>query len=408
MLNYEQFLLTEAKNTHSTHLEDLVLDGKSEADKLVVALDDILGKFKSNVKSAEFGVTVKYDGAPAIFFGYNEGKFFVGSKSIFNKVPKINYTNEDIEANHKGGLAEKLVYGLKHLKAICPNNGEVYQGDLMFTKGDLGSINKDGIDYVTCHPNTILYATPKDSKLSKKWLSSEIGLVVHTRYTGATLETMNASFGVSRDEFKNSGSVWLDDAYYKSFDGVLSFTSKETKEYETVLKQIKQGVGKISGNTFKVLSNELYLMINTYNNTYIRNGVVVNPTKMAQGLITYIEEKFQKEIDKRKSEKGKKTQTDKRDALLAVMPKEKELANVYNLQNNVVKIKQLVMSKLDMIGSLSTFVVNQNGEISVVGQEGYVGANLPGINGVKLVDRPNFSFNNFSPTIKKGFEIAAR
>jgi hypothetical protein len=91
-------LLEEGKaNTHLTHLEELVLTqgpkGFEMAKRfLLQLLETLKGNSKSSVQTS-----VKWDGAPAIFAGINpeNGKFFVGTKSIFNKVPKINYTPED-------------------------------------------------------------------------------------------------------------------------------------------------------------------------------------------------------------------------------------------------------------------------------------------------------------------------
>ena len=65
-------------------------------------------------------ITTKYDGSPSIVFGHHPqtGKFFVATKSAFNKNPKVNYTPADVEANHghSPGLAEKMKQALKHLK----------------------------------------------------------------------------------------------------------------------------------------------------------------------------------------------------------------------------------------------------------------------------------------------------
>ena len=80
------------KNKHLEHVEDCILDGKQGAITAVNFL---------STKQSE--VSVKYDGAPAIVYGVNpeNGKFFVGTKSVFNKRRiKINYTHTDIESNH--------------------------------------------------------------------------------------------------------------------------------------------------------------------------------------------------------------------------------------------------------------------------------------------------------------------
>ena len=80
------------KNTHLEHLEDNILNGGSQGGKEAVAFLRSLGDMLDQ-GSADARVTVKWDGAPAIICGVNpeNGRFFVGTKSVFNKVnPKIS------------------------------------------------------------------------------------------------------------------------------------------------------------------------------------------------------------------------------------------------------------------------------------------------------------------------------
>ena len=121
-LYYESYLelLEESKaNTHLTHLEELVLTkGKGGYDQAKGFLTNLLSHLQGKSKR-KIGTTVKWDGAPAIFVGKHPdtGKFFVGTKSIFNRDPKINYNEQDVEVNHghAPGLADKLKKALKHL-----------------------------------------------------------------------------------------------------------------------------------------------------------------------------------------------------------------------------------------------------------------------------------------------------
>ena len=110
-MNTFSTFLTEDKNTHLEHLEDDILNnGLAGAKNALRFLGSLMTMLQSSTRSS-MSVTVKWDGAPAIFAGTNpdNGKFFVGTKSIFNKEPKINYTNADIDANHDSkGLREKL------------------------------------------------------------------------------------------------------------------------------------------------------------------------------------------------------------------------------------------------------------------------------------------------------------
>ena len=124
MLSFKE-ILNEDKNTHMEHLEDEIINngvkGATTAIQFLNSLKDMLagGKSKTNV-------TVKWDGAPAIFAGINpeNGKFFVAIKALFNKSPKINYTVADIKANHgSGGPSDKIKLALKHLPDLGLDDG---------------------------------------------------------------------------------------------------------------------------------------------------------------------------------------------------------------------------------------------------------------------------------------------
>ena len=111
-------------NTHLEHPEDFIFDGRRAA----------LAALKEMVLCRK--VSVKWDGAPAIVFGTNpeNGKFFVGTKSVFNKkLVKINYTNEDIDQNHTGRVADILRLCLYHL----PRTDRIVQLDFIGVGGGL-------------------------------------------------------------------------------------------------------------------------------------------------------------------------------------------------------------------------------------------------------------------------------
>ena len=195
--------LTEAKkegaNLHLEHIEDEVLNrgvsGARDAINFLQSLRDMLsGHSKSKVN-----ITTKWDGAPAIFCGINpdNGKFFVGTKGVFNVNAKLNYTDEDIDKNHPGeGLNAKLKIALRYLPKLGIKG--VLQGDMMFVKGDMEDKTIDGVDYITFQPNTIVYAVPADSKLASMMQAAQLGIVFHTSYTGKTFSDMKASFNIDK------------------------------------------------------------------------------------------------------------------------------------------------------------------------------------------------------------------
>ena len=129
-------ILTEdkgGKNLHLEHLEDEILnygvDGGRAAINFLRSLRDMLaGSSRSSVN-----MTVKWDGAPAIFAGIDpeDGKFFVAKKSVFNVDPKLYKSNEEIDADLSGTLNDKFKVALQELSKLGIKG--VLQGDLMFT-----------------------------------------------------------------------------------------------------------------------------------------------------------------------------------------------------------------------------------------------------------------------------------
>ena len=143
--NFKDYIfqnLSEAVvNKHSTHIEEnFLVNGKQGLLDTVEGLQYII----DTIGSGKPDVSTKIDGAPAVFFGWSKDGFFVATKAIFNKVPKINYSNDDIDNNHDGDLADKLKIALEYLRDITPKDGSVYQGDVLFSKSSLKSLNVDG------------------------------------------------------------------------------------------------------------------------------------------------------------------------------------------------------------------------------------------------------------------------
>ena len=406
MIDFSTFI-TEQKNTHMTHIEDKVIyggvDGTRQAIFALRSLRDMLaGKAKGKV-------SVKWDGAPAIFCGTDpsDGKFFVAKKGIFNKNPKVYKTNEDVEEDTSGDLAEKLKDALKYLPALGIKG--VIQGDFLFGRGDLKTKKIDGQDYVVFQPNTIAYAVPVDQ--SKEIRAAKIGIVWHTTYTGSTFETMKASYGVDMKTINSSKNVWSQDAMLRNLTNA-TMTVRETTAVNTLLTQAGKLFNQISGNTLRSLESnpKLAQMIEQFNNTYVRKGEVITDTKShVDKLISFIEEKFQKEIDKRKTEKGKSAQRLKRDDLLVFFSQDNRdsLIKMFELQKVIVLAKLKLINSLDKLKSIDTFVKTPNG-YKVTGEEGYVAIDKLGGDAVKLVDRMEFSYNNFSPDILKGWESNRR
>ena len=401
--------LAESKNTHMTHIEDLILDGGVKgARQAILALRSLRDMLAGSTKSP-VDVTVKWDGAPAVFAGIDpsDGQFFVAKKGIFNKNPKIYKNHDDIKADTSGDLQKKLILAFDNLKGLGITG--VIQGDFMFERKDLKKETINGIPHITFHPNTIVYAVPINNDVAKDIMAAKIGIVWHTTYSGATFETMSAEFGKEIvPKLKKSKDVWMVDAALPDLSGTATLTANDTKVLSTKLSAAGKMFQKIQGNVLKEIESnkELNLIINVYNNRMVRQGQRIKDTKKhATGLIMFVKDRYAKEISKRTSQKGKDIQITKRDELLKFFDKSnlKQLQMIFDLQNLVVDSKLILINKLNKLSKIGTFVKTTSG-FKVTNPEGFVAIDRMEGGAVKLVDRLEFSANNFSKDIIKGWD----
>ena len=405
-MDFAEFI-TEQKNTHMTHIEDKVLyGGVTGTRQAILALrelrDMLSGKKAGNV-------SVKWDGAPAIFCGQDprDGEFFVAKKGIFAKNPKVYKTDAEIDADMSGDLASKMKAALQYLPALGIKG--VIQGDFLFSSDDLETKTIDKEKYTVFHPNTIAYAVPYDKAAEIR--SAKIGIVWHTTYNGTSFENMKASYGVNVKGFKNSTNVWSQDAMLTDATKA-TMTQEETEEVNGYLSQAGRLFNQISGTTLRTLegNEDLAKLIEQYYNTYVRAGTVIPDSRRhVAGLIKWIKQKYQKQIDARSTARGKKTQQDKLDAIMVFFsPKNKaSLIKMIELQKVIILAKLKLINKLNSLKKIDTFVKTKQG-YKVTGEEGYVAIDTLGGDAVKLVDRMEFSYNNFSPDILKGWDKPTR
>ena len=400
MITFAEYLAegTEGKNLHLEHLEDEVLNngvnGTRAAINFLQSLRDMLaGSTKSSVN-----VTVKWDGAPAVFAGINpeNGKFFVGTKGVFNKNPKVNYTNADIDANHSSpGLNSKLKAALKYLPKLGIK--DVLQGDMLFTQDDLSTETIDGKSYLTFQPNTIVYAVPKES--SNKIKKAKMGIVWHTTYSGEKLEDMRATFGANISGLRKTDDVYFTDADYRDTSGTVNFNKAETASITKVLSSAGKKFRELKSSFMNELMNDnnLLILVKTFNNVKVREGQMIsNTTKHTGEMIKYINAKLQKDIDKIKTEKNREIKTKNKNELISYITKNRvNFKNIFDMQNLLVDAKNMVIRKLEKArGAMDTFIRTDNG-YRVTAPEGFVAIDRMG-DAVKLVDRLEFSRANFN------------
>jgi hypothetical protein len=371
--------------------------GTREAINFLQSLRDML----AGNSDTKVNVTTKWDGAPAIFAGTNpeNGKFFVGTKSVFNKDAKLNYTEEDIDNNHSSpGLNDKLKVALRYLPKL--NIKGVLQGDMMFSKGDLKKQDIDGVSHLTFQPNTIVYAVPSDSKLAKSMIDAQLGIVFHTSYTGKSIGDMKASFNIDIKNLSTTKDVWFRDAYLVDVSGTASFTSEETKSITRLLSQAGTVFKSINAMTMnRIASSEsLLTYVKTFNNTKVRSGESIRDTRAhTLQLIKWVEDKFNKEIlSAKKSDTKLKRQAEKNEVMRFFRGNAAELKKIFDLQNLIVEAKSMIINKLQAMKQVTgTFLATDDG-FKVTNAEGFVVTDRLKGNAVKLVDRLTFSTANFN------------
>ena len=405
----EKKILSEQKNTHMQHLEDSVLYGGVEGTRQSInalrELRDMLqGKHKQDI-------SVKWDGAPAIFAGTDpsDGEFFVSKKGVFNKNPKVYKTRAEVDADTSGDLNTKMNAALELLPLLGIKG--VIQGDFLFGPGDVQNKNIGGEKYTTFHPNTIVYAFPAKSIGAKEVKKATIGVVWHTTYKGSSFETMKASYGVDVSKLKTTSKVWSQDAMLRDVS-VATLTEKETKAVDAALSNAGKLFSKVAGSTLRQLeaNPQLAQLIEQFNNTFVRKGEIIKDSRRHTiALQNWLKAKYKKEEDKRSSDAGKKVQQKKLAEIMSFFSKENSasLTNMFELQKQLVTAKLILINKLNDLASIDTFVKTSKG-FKVTGQEGFVAIDKLGGNAVKLVDRMEFSYNNFSPDILKGWDSKGR
>ncbi len=401
MISFVQ-LLNEDKNTHLEHLEDEIINNGLSGAKTAVRFLNSLRDMLNGVGKGSTNVTVKWDGAPAVFAGINpeNGKFFVATKSLFNKVPKINYTNEDIRTNHgSGGPADKLKLALKHLPKLGMKG--IFQGDIMFTKEDLAEEVVDGVKSVVFTPNTITYAVPADSKLASTIRKASIGVVWHTSYSGKTIADLSASFGVDSSKFTTTKSVWSEDAGVKNVSSVAGLTKADTKSLTAKINMIKGAIKK-TGRFFDVLKREQTILslggqLKIFFNSKIREGTKLSGVdKLVKEFDKYYIDRMTKEIADRKTDKGKaKYKKILKDSSKELKNYKNEIYFAFATYLAIKEAKLIVVSQLNKIQGIGTFLKTGDG-FKVTAPEGFVAINAKSGKAVKLVDRLEFSHANFT------------
>ena len=405
MFSFKGFF-TQEKNTHLEHLEDdIINNGVKGGENAINFLKSVRNMLAGNTGGA-VNMTVKWDGAPAIICGQNpeNGKFFVGTKSVFNVTPKINYSLSDIKRNHgTSGAGEKLIYTFNFLKRL-PIKG-ILQGDLLFTEKDKKIVNIDGEKMISFTPNTITYAVPVDSDIGRKIARAKMGIVFHTSYTGKDMKSLSAGFGTVRGS--GGSNIFLASAQYTDKSGSVMFNKRELNAFDA---QIRMAEGSLS--KAKTLLNDMStaredplsvaFRLKTFFNYFIKNtqGDMGKVRDMQQKFRDYYNNMLQGEIDSKKTSKGKEKYIKaQKEGLRFIDRNKQQLYFAIASHITLANCKNTLLRKMNQIQSIGHFVRTSSG-YRVTAPEGYVAVDKVA-GAIKLVDRLEFSRTNF--TLPKGW-----
>ncbi len=396
-------ILNEFKRTHLEHIEDIVITDGYEGGKAVIEYFRGLLLTLKGTSSEAMSVSVKWDGAPAVVCGTNpdNGKFFVGTKSVFAQNAKINYTKRDIANNHgTDDLGQKLLKCLVHLKKLNITN--VVQGDLLFTDDDIVRKNIDSKPHLTFNPNTITYAVPEGGDLANKIDRAKVGIIFHTTYTGDTLAGMDAQGGADVSGFTESPDVFFDNATYKDVSGSAKFTDEETKKFYNGIEKLEQLLGNVPNNLSSVLgqNQDFIPTFQLYINAMVKQGELPSDVnKFLQGYRKFYDERMQKQMSALKAQKALQLRQDKIKQMPVFLNRAKKpLQAMLTFYKAVQQMKAFVLQKMNQAMAIGSFSQTDNG-LEVTEPEGFVAVDKSG-NAVKLVDRLGFSRRNLTAVSK--------
>tara|TARA_X000001382_G_scaffold42303_2_gene28493 strand:+ start:1689 stop:2903 length:1215 start_codon:yes stop_codon:yes gene_type:complete len=392
-------VLTEFKRTHLEHIEDIVITDGYEGGKAVVEYFRGLLLTLKGSSSEAVKVSVKWDGAPAVVCGTNpdNGKFFVGTKSVFAKNAKVNYTKKDIANNHgTDDLGQKLLKCLVHLKKL--NIKGVVQGDLLFTDEDITRKNIDGKPNLTFTPNTITYAVPEGSDLGKQIARAKVGIIFHTTYVGDSLADMNAQGGADVGSFTQSNDVFFDNATYKDVSGSAKFTDAETKQFYNGIEKLETLLNGVPRNLSGVLgqNQDFIPTFQMYINAMVKQGQLPsNVNQFLQGFRKFYADRMQQQMAGLKAQKALQLRQDKMKQMPVFLNRAKKpLQAMLTFYKAVQTMKAFVLKKMNQAMAIGSFQQTDGG-LEVTEPEGFVAVDKSG-NAVKLVDRLGFSRRNLT------------
>ena len=351
MISFTSFLTEEAASEggqlkHIHHAEDRpLMHGHAGFEHAYGALHQAHEHIKSGSKSSN--LTMKYDGSPSIVFGHHPhtGKFFVASKSAFNKNPKINYSEKDIDKNHghAPGLVKTLKHALKHLPKVTPKQG-VYQGDVMHHEGTktlkeqhLFEAAKNKVSFT---PNTITYTAHGDE--AKKAKKSKFGVVVHQKYSD---DMKHASPHVDHKNFKEHPDVHIHGAEHDT--SMVHHSPENEHEFNKHMKAAKD-IHDTHGHKMYNAIHHAHGGETGHLSTYINHTVRHDEVPNVKGFKEHLHREHEKQAAKVKTDKSKVEKRAEGARQIAHVEKNKEhYGNLFSMHHHLHQAKNALVKSLE-------------------------------------------------------------
>lgn len=416
-------LIVDERN-HGTHAEDMVLYGKEGIEFALHTYEELFDELKGNTPQNRKNVTIKIDGAPVAimgmsFAGINKpfvaSKAFIGEKEANEGAP---YATDEESLQRLYGDRPGLLIKMRTLLNLVPRlglkPGEAWRGDFLFGPRADGTksvqiIEEDGEKLYMFHPNAIRYTVPVDSEAGRKVATAELGVAWHTRYTGPSIVTAAPDFSVSASELNDIPEMFALDHRLDNLAGVVTLTKEETDYMEQSIPVCWELANELVSDPLysEIVGDEdfIHKFFTTFQNSFIRSKIQMDPAEFVDGLINWIKGKYEKEIGKLKKDAAIQS----RQALMAQYEAKVEkwrlvLDLMVELMVNMSNVKSIFVKKLDAMGNLGASVhFLSTDEVRKTGQEGYVISDVNG-NSIKLIDRNEFTTLAFDKDIEKGWQ----
>ena len=367
---------------HIDHAEDFLRFGEEGFNHVHRSLSLLHGAMRGQRNEASYGLTTKYDGSPSVTFGYHPDthRFFVSTKSLFNKDAKVNYTDADIERNHghAPGLVKKLKTALQHLPKIAPHH-KIMQGDMMYTntRADKDVTSDRSHHHFT--PNTITYSVDRHSPEGRKIDKAKVGVALHTAYTGS-ISDPKVEYNTDTGDIDSHPDVHVID--HRLDLSKVHYTPEAQKKFT---EHMQAAAALHKDHDFSHLDSADAGHLSTYTNKMSDAGERMS----FAGLRNHAEAKMQQHAEGLKSTKGVERARASMSEKLAHMDSHaKDWDRYFDMHQHLKQAKHALMGPLnaadyDFRHTINGQHTNPEGHVLVIN-------NTP----LKMVDRPEFARKN--------------